>query len=73
MNNDLEVAHSWVVLRQPFLVELEFRNEYSEKNLSGQRKEQRQTQTTFGVDGRIWTWATLVEGKRSHLCFTLAT
>ena len=49
MNNDLEVA----VLRLPFLVELEFRNEYIEKNLSGQRKEQRQTQTTFGVDGGI--------------------
>ena len=49
MNNDLEVA----VLRLPFLVELEFRNKYSEKNLSGQREEQRQTQTTFGVDGGI--------------------
>ena len=69
MNNDLEVA----VLRLPFLVELEFRNEYIEKNLSGQRKEQRQTQTTFGVDGGIRTWATLMEGERSHHCFTLAT
>ena len=68
MNNDLEVA----VLRLPFLVELEFRNKYSEKNLSGQREEQRQTQTTFGVDGGIWTWATLVEGECSHQCFTLA-
>ena len=69
MNNDLEVA----VLRLPFLVELEFRNKYSEKNLSGQREEQRQTQTTFGVDGEIWTWVTMGEGECSHLCFTLAT
>ena len=31
-----------------------------------------ETQTTFGVDGGIWTWATLVEGECSHHCFPLA-
>ena len=40
--------------------------EYPEKNLSEKGENQQQTQPTYGVDAGIWTWATLVEGKRSH-------
>ena len=72
--NDLEVAHpqsgsssTW------FLVELEFENWFLRRgvpaeNLSEQRREPKQTQTTYRVDTGIWTQATLVGGKSSHLC-----
>ena len=44
------------------------KREYLEKNISEQRKEPKQTQATYGIDAGIWTRATLVGGKSSHLC-----
>ena len=32
---------------------------------------QQQTQSIYGIHAGIWTWATLVGGKRSHLCPSL--
>ena len=81
INNDLEVAHpqsgsssTW------FLVELEFENVgfwgerktgvpgYRRKTYHSKRGNQQQTQPTYAIDARIWTWATLVGGKHSHHC-----
>ena len=43
-----------------------------EKNFSKQRKNQQQIQTTYGINARIQIQATLVGGKCSHHCATLA-
>ena len=42
-----------------------------EENFSKQRKNQQQTQTTYGINTRIQTQATLVGGKCSHRCVIL--
>ena len=44
-----------------------------EENFSKQRKNQQQTQTTYGINARIQTQATLVGGKCSHCCVILVS
>ena len=78
-NNDLEVAHpqsgsssTW------FLIELEFGNVgfwgegktrvTSEKPLRAKERTNNKLNPHNGIDTGIWTWATLVGGKRSHHC-----
>jgi len=46
------------------------KSEYPAKNLS-KRENQQQTQTTYGIDARTQTWATLVGRECPHNCATL--
>ena len=66
------------VLRLPdsSVVELEFGNvgfwgenrSVGRKTSRSKGENQQQTQPTYGVDGGIWTRATLMVGERSHHC-----
>ena len=38
------------------------------KTYQSKRENQQQTQPTYAIDTRIWTWATLVGGQHSHHC-----
>ena len=63
----LHLPDSWLNWNLEMLVSEERgKPEYPKKNLSEQRREQQQTQPTYGVDPEIWTPATMVGGECSH-------
>ena len=63
----LHLPDSWSNWNLKMLVfEERGKPEYPGKTSQSKGENQQQTQPTYGVDARIWTWATLVGGERSH-------